>query len=168
MNWLRNVVVLAAALALCACAARPWGALAEPVGFRNLAWGAKASLRQDLRQVGEDGDETCFVREGEKYRVGDIEVQNIYYCFFQDTFYHARVEFAPEDFPGVKYLLYLKYGLADSVDEEPGESQDGVLTRYYWEFPETRVVLSDSGTLNYYSKSGTALWMRALDVFDDI
>ncbi|HOP45152.1 MAG TPA: TIGR00341 family protein [Flavobacteriales bacterium] len=37
-----------------------------------------------------------------------------------------------------------------------------------FDFPETRVVLSDSGTLNYYSKSGTALWMRALDVFDDI
>ena len=168
MNWLRNVVLLAAALVLCSCAARPMGAMVEPAGFRNLAWGAKASDRQDLRQVGEDGDESCFVREGEKYRVGDIEVQNIYYCFFQDSFYHARVEFAPEDFPGVKYLLYLKYGLPDGVDDDPGESEDQALTRYYWEFPETRMVLTDSGTLNYYSKAGTTRWMRALDVFDDI
>lgn len=168
MRGLRGVMVLAAVLALCSCAQRPWGALVEPAGFRNLAWGTPASLRPDLRQVGEDGDETCYVREGEKYRVGQIEVQNVYYCFFQDKFYHARIEFAPEDFAGIKYLLYLKYGLADSVDNDPGESQDEALTRYYWEFPETRVVLSDSGTLNYYSKSGTALWMRALGVFDDI
>jgi hypothetical protein len=171
MKLFRSVMLLAAVLALCSCAARPSGArgaLAEPAGFRGMAWGAKATDRPELRQVGEDGDETCFVREGEKYRIGDIEVQNIYYCFFQDSFYHARVEFAPEDFAGVKYLLYLKYGLADGVDNDPGETLDQPLTRYYWEFPDTRMVLTDSGTLNYFSKSGTERWMRALQVFDDI
>lgn len=168
MKAFRTVMLLAAVLALCSCAARPWGALVEPVGFRGLAWGAKASQNQDLRQLGQDGDETCYVREGEKYKIGEIEVQNIYYCFFQDQFYHARVEFAPEDFPGVKYLLYLKYGLPDGVDNDAGESTDESLNRYYWEFPDTRLVLTDSGTLNYYSKSGTERWMRALDVFDDM
>lgn len=172
MKVIRSMLLLAAALTLCSCAARPWGALAEPEGFRGLAWGVKASDRPELRQVGEDGDENCFVREGEKYRIGEIEVQNIYYCFFQDHFYHARVEFAPEAFAGVKYLLYLKYGLPDGVDNEPGdptdESSDQALNRYYWEFTNTRVVLTDSGTINYYSKSGTARWMRALNVFDDI
>ncbi|MEW5774289.1 MAG: hypothetical protein AB1916_12285 [Thermodesulfobacteriota bacterium] len=168
MRRLRCAVLVAAALALCSCAARPWGALAEPGGFRGLAWGARASDRPELRQVGEDGDETCYVRQGEKYRIGEIEVQNIYYCFFQDAFYHARVEFPPEQFPGVKYLLYLKYGLPHGADNEPGESPDEFMTRYYWEFSDTRLALSDSGTLNYFSKSGTARWMRALDVFDDI
>ena len=168
MKLIRSVVLLAAVLALCSCAVRTTGSLAEPMGFRGLAWGTKASDRPDLRQVGEDGDETCFVREGEKYRIGEIEVANIYYCFFQDSFYHARVEFAPEDFTGIKYLLYLKYGLADGVDSDPGESEGQLLTHYYWDFPATRVVLTDSGIINYYSKSGTAHWMRALNVFDDI
>ncbi len=168
MHLIRTVVLLAAALALCSCAARPGGALAEPGGFRGLAWGEKASTRAELRQVGEDGDEICYVREGEKYRIGEIEVQNIYYCFFQDGFYHARVEFAPEDFPGVKYLLYLKYGLPAGADSDPAGSTDESLTRYYWEFSDTRMVLTDSGTLNYYAKSGTERWMRALGVFDDM
>ena len=170
MKLMRSAILLVAVLALCSCAVRTGSqsALAEPAGFRGMAWGTKATTRPDLRQVGEDGDETCFVREGEKYRIGEIEVANIYYCFFQDSFYHARVEFSPVDFPGIKYLMYLKYGLADGVDSDPGESEDQPLTHYYWDFPATRMVLTDNGVVNYYSKSGTAHWMRALNVFDDI
>lgn len=159
---------LLAVLLLAACAARPGGALVEPQGFRGIPWGARAGDHADLRQVGEGREERCYVREGERYAVGEVEVQNIYYCFFKDTFYHARVEFAPEEFPGVKYLLYLKYGLPDGADGDQADLQDESVTRYYWEFPGTRLVLSDSGSINYYSKSGTAQWMRSLGVFDEI
>lgn len=168
MKVIRCALLLVLALALCSCAARPRGALAEPGGFRGLAWGTRASDRPELRQVGGEGDDACYVRQGEKYRLGEIEVQNIFYCFFQDRFYHARVEFPPEEFAGVKYLLYLKYGLPDGQDSDPGQSADESLNRCFWEFPDTRLALADSGTLNYYSKSGAERWMRALDVFDDI
>ena len=168
MRIVHSILLLAAVLLLSSCAFRSSGALAEPGGFRGVAWGAKASTRPDMRSVGVDGDETCFVRQGEKYAIGEIEVQNIYYCFFQDGFYHARVEFAPEEFAGIKYLLYLKYGLPAGVDEDAVGPVDESLTRYYWEFSDTRMVLTDSGTLNYYAKSGTERWMRALGVFDDM
>jgi hypothetical protein len=42
------------------------------------------------------------------------------------------------------------------------------VTRYYGSSRAPAWWLTDGGTINYYSKSGTERWMRALNVYADM
>ncbi|THB63452.1 MAG: hypothetical protein D6E12_17010 [Desulfovibrio sp.] len=92
------------------------GLAQEPRGFRGLEWGNSAQGVQGLTLI-EQGDSYFYVREGEILRVGEAELTNIIYGYFQDRFYTVVVEFDGfANFTMILYALETKYGRAANAD----------------------------------------------------
>lgn len=166
----RTVAVLVLA-ALAAAAGAVRADEAEPQGFRGLDWGVDAASVEGLTLI-ESGDSDFYVREGERLLVGQAELTDIIYGFFEGRFYTVVVEYEGfANFTMILYALEAKYGQATNSDAEN--------FRHYWFFETVDLYIEYSqeegaGTVFYVYKPIMELREERLrggqsgEVLDDI
>jgi hypothetical protein len=119
----------------------------EPDGFRGIKWGTKIETLKDMRKLYTKGNTTVYMRKNDKLQIGDAELQNISYMFWQDKFYSVYIQTKGYlNWAALKKVLFLKFGKGN---------QDNKYTEYYrWGLFSGKVVIyfkynqiSEQGTL---------------------
>lgn len=63
------------------------------IKFRDLEWGASAKVIPGLKQSEQSGDFKCYVKAGEKLKVGDASLSKISYCYYKDKFGSVMIDY---------------------------------------------------------------------------
>jgi len=132
-----------------ACILGVWGAaFCETFEtFRGIRWGADKKDVPGLVAGPQTQNVEIFTREENK-KVGDIDVQTIYYMFYRGKFGAARilVQGASNSFI-LKETLFRKYGR--------GEKTIPSVEKYSWELKDLKIIFQyreedKSGTIDYF------------------
>ena len=135
-------------LAALICATR---AIAEDVtkSFSGIIWGISADKVGNLEQVRQDGDIRSYQRAGDFYRLGDVNLENISYAFYQDRYFAAFMPVTKKaDIQAILATLNKQYG--------PARAQLRVDRNIYiWEYMEIKIKLkqylaNDDAKLAFY------------------
>ncbi len=117
--------------------------------FRGIPWGADKREVPDLVAGPKRAEAEAFTRSEQK-RVGDIEVDNIYYIFYKGKFGAAMIIFqGSSNFSGLKDALSQKYG--------PGRKADQLQEEYNWTLEDLTIhfeysAAKNKGSINYFFK----------------
>lgn len=115
--------------------------------FRGIPWGADKKEVSGLIAGPQKEGVEVFTRN-EKQKVGDIEVESIFYLFYKGKFGAAMITFQGNPrFSAIQGALRQKYG--------PGKKPDPSLEKYLWESEDLKITLSfspakDSGSVDYF------------------
>jgi hypothetical protein len=126
-----------------------WGAaLGETFEtFRGIQWGADKKEVSGLL-AGPQRENVEVYTRNENKRVGDIEVESIYYLFYKGKFGAAMINFQGDShYSFLKEALRQKYG--------PGEKTDPSAEKYTWALKDLKIILSFSrakarGSIDYF------------------
>jgi hypothetical protein len=126
-----------------------WGsAFGEPFeAFRGIPWGADKKEVSGLIAGPQKEGVEVFTRN-EKQKVGDIEVESIFYLFYKGKFGAAMITFQGNPrFSAIQDALRQKYG--------PGKKPDPSREKYLWDSEDLKITLSfspdkDSGSVDYF------------------
>ncbi len=130
----------------------------EPDGFRGIKWGAKIETLKDMTKLFTKGDTAIYMRKNDKLQMGDAELQDISYMFWQDKFYSAYIQTKGYlNWSALKKVLFLKFGKG---------SQDNKYIEYYrWGLVSGKATIDIK--YNHKSKQGT-LMMRGNNIMDEM
>ena len=115
--------------------------------FRGLQWGADKREVSGLIAGPQRENVEVYTRE-EKKKVGDIEVETIYYLFYKGKLGAAMIIFQGDSrFSILKEALRQKYG--------PGEKPDPSAEKYTWDLTDLKIILTfstekKSGSIDYF------------------
>ena len=115
--------------------------------FRGIQWGADKKEVSGLL-AGPQRENVEVYTRNENKKVGDIEVESIYYFFYKGKFGAAMINFQGDShFSTLKEALRQKYG--------PGEKPDPSAEKYTWDLTDLKIILSfsrakASGTIDYF------------------
>lgn len=117
--------------------------------FRDMEWGAYFEEIEGLVIADPASPVKSYVRKNENLMFGDVEVENIYYGFFNDMFCAVVLTFtAPDVAPALRDHLVELHG-------PPAESSElGGGLFFSWDAPELEIDLSyhNKGSLTYRYK----------------
>jgi len=125
-----------------------WGETFET--FRGIKWGTDKKVLSDLI-AGPQREKVEVYTRKETKKVGDIEVENIYYMFYRDKFGAAMVIFQGTWISArLKEALRQKYG--------PAIKPDSAAEKYIWDLAELKILFNflptnESGSIEYFFKS---------------
>ncbi|MFX0198755.1 MAG: hypothetical protein ACFFCW_21745 [Candidatus Hodarchaeota archaeon] len=116
--------------------------------IEEIEWGASISDLPDmvLMEVVGSG-KRVYTREGEKLKIGDVDVERIMYGFYKDRLYEVQIRFRrSSSFAKLKEKLFRVYG--------PGRQRRRSLETYQWYGNNTSVFLgydekSEKGVIDY-------------------
>ncbi len=115
--------------------------------FRGIQWGADKKEVSGLL-AGPQRENVEVYTRNENKKVGDIEVESIYYLFYKGKFGAAMITFQGDSHYSIlKEALRQKYG--------PGEKPDPSAEKYTWDLTDLKIILSfsrakASGTIDYF------------------
>jgi hypothetical protein len=115
--------------------------------FRGIQWGADKKEVPGLTAGPQRENVEAYTRNENK-KVGDIEVESIYYLFYKGKFGAAMINFqGGSRFSNLKEALYQKYGT--------GERPDASVEKYIWDLTDLKIILSfspvkESGSIDYF------------------
>ncbi len=118
--------------------------------FRGVKWGADKNTLSDLIAGPQRENVEVYTRKEAK-KVGDIEVENIYYIFYKDKFGAAMITFRGSAISTrLKDALRQKYG--------PAEKLDPSAEKYVWDLGDLKIVFNflqtdGMGSVDYFFKS---------------
>ena len=126
-----------------------WGAASGETfeTFRGIQWGADKKEVTGLTPGPQRENVEMYTRNEEK-KVGDIEVESIYYLFYKGKFGAAMINFqGGSRFSILKEALRQKYGA--------GEKPDSSVEKYVWDVTDLKITLSfspgqESGSIDYF------------------
>jgi hypothetical protein len=125
-----------------------WGETFET--FRGIKWGTDKKVLSDLIAGPQRENVEVYTRKEAK-KVGDIEVENIYYMFYRDKFGAAMITFQGTSISArLKEALRQKYG--------PAIKPDSSAEKYIWDLAELKILFNflqtkESGSIEYFFKS---------------
>ncbi len=130
----------------------------EPDGFRGIKWGVRIETLKDMTKLYTKGDTTIYMRKNDKLQMGDTELQDISYMFWQDKFYSVYIQTKGYlDWSALKKVLFLKFGKG---------SQDNKYIEYYrWGLFSGKAAIDIK--YNHISKQGT-LMMRGNKIMNEM
>ncbi len=117
--------------------------------FRGVRWGADKNVISDLIPGPQKENVEVYTRKEPK-KIGDIEVESIYYVFYKDKFGAAMINFQGASIAAkLKEALIQKYGAA----EKPDPSAE----KFIWNLSELRILFTflpkdENGSVEYYFK----------------
>jgi hypothetical protein len=117
--------------------------------FRGIQWGADRNTLTDLIAGPQRENVEVYTRKETK-RVGDIEVENIYYMFYKGKFGAAMITFQGAAISTrFREALRQKYGSS----EKPDSSAE----KYIWDLADLKIHLNfqpknESGSIEYFFK----------------
>ncbi len=109
-------------LALALLSFQAWAEF-PPDGFRGIKWGTDISELKDMKKDDESGVDELYIKEGDKYAVGEAELTAIFYSFFNGKFYGAYFFYA-----GITNRGKLEETLIAAYDDPTGVSE----TQHMW------------------------------------
>ena len=115
--------------------------------FRGIQWGADKKEVRGLT-AGPQRENVEVYTRNENKKVGDIEVESIYYLFYKGKFGAAMINFqGGSRFSTLKEALRQKYGT--------GERPDASVEKYVWDLTDLKIILSfspvkESGSIDYF------------------
>ena len=127
-----------------------WAFSNEPEGFRGIKWGTRIWELSDMG-IGKDaGNSRWYIRKDDKMKIGDADVEQIAYGFYQDRFYDVVISFTGSvNFSKIKETFQQLYGSGPHPDE--------FMERYFWLGREVNITLvynvaSNKGEASYWYK----------------
>jgi hypothetical protein len=115
--------------------------------FRGIQWGADKKEVPGLL-AGPQRENVEVYTRNENKKVGDIEVESIYYMFYKGKFGAAMITFQGDShFSILKEALRQKYG--------PAGKPDPSAEKYIWDLTDLKIILSfspakASGSIDYF------------------
>ncbi len=115
--------------------------------FRGIPWGADKKEVSGLL-AGPQRENVEVYTRNENKKVGDIEVESIYYMFYKGKFGAAMITFQGDSrFSILKEALRQKYGPAGKADPSA--------EKYVWDLTDLKIILSfspakASGSIDYF------------------
>jgi len=117
--------------------------------FRGIQWGTDKNNLSDLIAGPQRENVEVYTRKEPK-KVGNIEVENIYYMFYKDKLGAAMITFQGTSISTrLKEALSQKYG--------PAEKPDPSAEKYIWDLGDLKILFNflptnESGSIEYYFK----------------
>lgn len=109
----------------------------EPVGFRGIKWGAKASSVSGLHQVAGKGKLLLYEKSNDRLQMGKVKLNRVVYGFYKDRFYMGMAYFPSEGFKGVREVITNQLGQPAKVDNDP--------SKLIWDSNDVSVLLTSDG-----------------------
>ena len=115
--------------------------------FRGIQWGADKKEVSGLT-AGPQRENVEVYTRNENNKVGDIEVESIYYLFYKGKFGAAMINFQGDlRFSILKDALRQKYGT--------WQRPDASVEKYIWDLTDLKIILSfspgkESGSIDYF------------------
>ena len=115
--------------------------------FRGIQWGADKKEVPGLL-AGPQRENVEVYTRNENKKVGDIEVESVYYMFYKGKFGAAMITFQGDShFSILKEALRQKYG--------PAGKPDPSAEKYVWDLTDLKIILSfspakASGSIDYF------------------
>jgi hypothetical protein len=83
----------------------------EPDGFRGIKWGTNIKELPDMVLKGDVGNAKGYVKENDKLKIGDADLDSISYLFYQGRLFSVHIECKlPGNAASIKEFLFLQYG----------------------------------------------------------
>jgi hypothetical protein len=119
----------------------------EPDNFRGIKWGINLNKLHDMQKITEmDEMGAVYTRKGDKMKIGDANLDHVYYVFYKDRFYAIFIKISfQSDFDKIKATLNNVYGEAAQANP--------FIEEYVWDGNEVMITLKSGifgdATLNY-------------------
>ena len=118
----------------------------EPDGFRGIKWGTNLRDLPDMQYHLSNESFAFYTRKGDEMKIGDAELDAVYYNFFKEKFCGMFIQFRTlSTYYTIKQILFRKYGKGESLAPAKG---------YKWVGKSVNIILgyskgSERGRIHY-------------------
>jgi hypothetical protein len=101
----------------------------EPDGFRGIKWGTSLDSLAGMRYFTDIGGQKCYTRKGDILKLGQAELRNISYCFWQGKFCSVIVSCdGVVNYSALKEAVFKQFGVGSQPIKVEVFVWDGLIT----------------------------------------